>query len=108
MHKLFLFMLSSSSRTELGNIFDHLHSVGCPLHSHLSSWHPGFLHLVEGVDRVKIYRCINRVRRLVSFSSKYIDHIVRSPSLKLPSRNRKPGGESPPGTTKSDQDLYGV
>ena len=52
---IFMFMLSSGSRTELGNIVDNLHCVVASLHSHLSiSRLPGFLCLVEGEDGVEI------------------------------------------------------
>jgi len=50
---IFLFMLSSSSRTMLADIFNLLHSVRFSLHIHLSSWLPGFLCLVEGEDGVE-------------------------------------------------------
>ena len=51
---IFLLMLSSSSRTELGNIVDHLHCVAISLHSHFSNRLPGFVCLVEVEDGVEI------------------------------------------------------
>jgi len=94
-----LFM--SSSWTELGDIFNNIHSVAKSLLRHLSSWLPGLLCLVEGEDRVEILWSVS--------SSKYIDHIVSSPSSQFTSPRRKPGGgESLPGSTRSNQDLCGV
>ena len=52
---IFLSMLSSSSRTELGDIFNLLHSMETSLHTHSSSWLPGLLCLVEGEDGVEIW-----------------------------------------------------
>ena len=40
--------------TELGDIVDSLNCVVISLHSHLSSWLPGFLRLVEGEDGVEL------------------------------------------------------
>ena len=51
---IFLFMLSSPSRTVQGNVFNLLHSVPSSLHRHLSSWLPGFRCLVEGEDGVEL------------------------------------------------------
>ena len=47
---IFLFMLSSSSRTELGDILSELDCVFISWHGHVPSWIPGFLCLVEGED----------------------------------------------------------
>jgi hypothetical protein len=51
---IFLFTLSSSSRTMLADTFNLLHSVLLSPHIHLSSWLPGFRCLVEGEDGVEI------------------------------------------------------
>ena len=49
-----MLMLSPSSRTELRNIFSELDCVVISRHSHLSSWLPGFLCLVEGEDGIEL------------------------------------------------------
>ena len=41
------------SRTVLGDIVDNIHCEPISRHSHLSSWLPGFLCLVEGEDGVE-------------------------------------------------------
>ena len=45
--------LSLPSRAMLGDIFSHLNRVERPGHSHLSSWLPGLLCLVEEEDGVE-------------------------------------------------------
>ena len=50
---IFLFMLSSSLRAELGDTFNHLNCMTISRLSHFPGWLPGFLCLVEEEDGVE-------------------------------------------------------